>query len=599
MIVPSFDASSHAASEERIPAVTTDIWGDSFNDRVPRTSAGTMTVSEMALSHVLTNVLVLSSTSGLRLALQEWGYTTIQSVLEMTEETRQSLTYPVSGMYGRRIKEDVNPCEKGLINALKGYVAYSEECMGQPVNPEDWLMVTEEEFDMYHGSTHMMFFDPRRPRTGLHPTATATATSVSATIQSTVGQVPPEVLDIRLGIKHVPKKRKTTVAAFRARITRPSRCEYPGSLSTGRPLDRCQPHVHEYDVYPDCNMGSCHDGVDGHMCDSYLDFNMGSNDDSAVDYPDTSSPLKPEPELMEPELESEPEAEAEPGDVHVYDLYPDFNMGSDDDGVEYPDTSSQEPESEPEPEPEPEPEEGTGVDPEPEQEPMLEPEPQVEDQYLEIGTTQPRHSFPTVLVVQPTMMSPTGSCTYGESNQQECVRGTDICQVNTCDMFDESLVEHDGIGGLVGLDMCDLMKSPYLAGHVKGILGNHQAIRPCMTDHKYGILIPLKPDQRDPKSIIAPQLQCVDFSFLVDTYGEQWHNCVLQSTVIVKVPVQDHEYPTVLATSLVLKHVKFKDLTCDTYCDVMGHHHAPPFMGKCSDGDPSYMSNMADIRYCL
>ena len=73
----------------------------------------------------------------------------------------------------------------------------------------------------------------------------------------------------------MPKKRKTTVAAFRARITRPSRCEYPGSLSTGstrpgRPLDRCQPHVHEYDVYSDCNVGSHHDGVDGHIQDSYL-----------------------------------------------------------------------------------------------------------------------------------------------------------------------------------------------------------------------------------------------------------------------------------------------------------------------------------------
>ena len=67
-------------------------------------------------------------------------------------------------------------------------------------------------------------------------------------------------------------------------------------------------------------------------------------------------------------------------------------------------------------------------------------------------------------------------------------------------------------------------------------------------------------------------------------------------TVIATVPVQDQEYPTVLAASLVLKHVRFKELTCDAHCDVMRHHHEPPYyMGQYLDGDPNYRSNMSFI----
>jgi len=162
--------------------------------------------------------------------------------------------------------------------------------------------------------------------------------------------------------------------------------------------------------------------------------------------------------------------------------------------VEYPDALSPAPESVPEPEPEPKPE--SEPEPEPEQEPesesepMMEPEPQAENQYLEIGTTQPKPSFPTA-PVQP-MMSTTRSCTYGKSNQQ-CDRGMNICPVNTCDVF----VEHGGIRGLVGMGTQILTKSSYPTSHIQGILGNHQAIRPCMVDHKYDICVPMKPDQCD------------------------------------------------------------------------------------------------------
>jgi hypothetical protein len=84
--------------------------------------------------------------------------------------------------------------EEGLLNALKGFAAYTEARIGRPLTPEDWLAVTEDEFDEYQGSSNLIFFDPSRPAAGLPP-------AVTATLQSTVGQVAPEVLAFKRGIK--------------------------------------------------------------------------------------------------------------------------------------------------------------------------------------------------------------------------------------------------------------------------------------------------------------------------------------------------------------------------------------------------------------
>ena len=150
--------------------------------------------SEDALAHVLDNVFVLSKDSGLRQALQKGGFKKIQSVLTMSNAILSTLTYKGKDANGKPADLPVLPSEQGLINALKGFVAYSEAHMGRPLTPDDWLAVTEELFDEYQGSSHLIFFDPSKPSAGLPPT-------VSAALQTTVGQVAPEVLAFKRGIK--------------------------------------------------------------------------------------------------------------------------------------------------------------------------------------------------------------------------------------------------------------------------------------------------------------------------------------------------------------------------------------------------------------
>ena len=150
--------------------------------------------SEEALTHILDDVFVLPADSGLRLALQRGGFRKIQSVLSITTAMMSSLVY-------KGKDEDGNPAdlplllnEEGLLNALKGFAAHMEAHLGRPLTPDDWLAVTEEEFDDYQGSSNLIFFDPSRPAAGLPPT-------VAATLQSTIGQVAPEVLAFKRGIK--------------------------------------------------------------------------------------------------------------------------------------------------------------------------------------------------------------------------------------------------------------------------------------------------------------------------------------------------------------------------------------------------------------
>ena len=241
--------------------------------------------SEAALIHILDNVFVLAKDSSLRQALQQGGYKRIQGVVGISNTTLASLTYKGKDASNKAVELPILLREQGLINALKGYAVYTEARMGRPLKPKDWLMITEEAFDEYQGTSHMIFFDPSRPPARLPP-------AVTATVQSTIGQVAPEVLDI----KRVTK-RATTVAAFRARMTGAQRhkSDSEPQHSIQHPLSNAAKEVIPTSNSPGSHPGCCQ--VDVHMYNSYPDFNMGSDDDGVgVEYPDTSSPPEPEPE---------------------------------------------------------------------------------------------------------------------------------------------------------------------------------------------------------------------------------------------------------------------------------------------------------------
>ncbi len=105
------------------------------------------TASEEALVHILDNVFVLARDSSLRQALQKGGFKKIQSVLQMPNTMLASLTYKGKDAHGKATDLPIVPCEQMLINALKGFAAYSEAHRGRPLTPDDWLAVTEESFD--------------------------------------------------------------------------------------------------------------------------------------------------------------------------------------------------------------------------------------------------------------------------------------------------------------------------------------------------------------------------------------------------------------------------------------------------------------------
>ena len=150
--------------------------------------------SEEALAHILDQVFALPKDSSLRQALQKGGFKKIQSVLTMSHTVLTSLTYRGKDGTGKLADLPILPSELGLINALKGYAAFQEAHMKRPLTPDDWLTVTEASFDDYQGSSHLIFFDPSRPSAGLPPT-------VSATLQTNIGQVAQEVLAFKRGIK--------------------------------------------------------------------------------------------------------------------------------------------------------------------------------------------------------------------------------------------------------------------------------------------------------------------------------------------------------------------------------------------------------------
>ena len=140
--------------------------------------------------------------------------------------------------------------------------------------------------------------------------------------------------------------------------------------------------------------------------------------------------------------------------VHTHDVYPDHNMGSDYDGVDSPDTTTEIAH------------EVSGAD--------------NSDQYLAMATK--RNSKPSSPATLQHMMSPSNARGEPSSNDSKrSVNNTRI--VSTCVItynvskhkrsFGESLVDRGANGGLAGVDMRVITTSPYRSVHVEGI-DNHQ-----------------------------------------------------------------------------------------------------------------------------
>jgi hypothetical protein len=156
--------------------------------------------SAQALEHVLDNVLGLRLTSGLRLALEGDGYVKLSTVLAITQDHINSLSYyeiddlddagvPI------RPPRGISLAERGMLESLKGYAVHHQARLGRTLTPREWMEVTEDDFDDYQSSADRIFFDPSRPAAGLSP---GTAAVVK---QTTVAQVAQEVQSFKRGIK--------------------------------------------------------------------------------------------------------------------------------------------------------------------------------------------------------------------------------------------------------------------------------------------------------------------------------------------------------------------------------------------------------------
>lgn len=155
----------------------------------------TKTPSQLALLHVLDVVLVLGNQSGLRLALQAAGYIKIQSVLSMSEQNMSALTYKTKDSTNKVLTHHLALNDISTLEALKGFAVYKEAHIKRLLTPDDWLDVTEDEFDAYQGSSHLIFFNPNKPAANPPPGALA------AVVQTQIGNVAPDVLAFRRGIR--------------------------------------------------------------------------------------------------------------------------------------------------------------------------------------------------------------------------------------------------------------------------------------------------------------------------------------------------------------------------------------------------------------
>ena len=110
--------------------------------------------SVLALEHVLDHVFALSSTSGLRLALDEGGYRKISSVLAMSPSDIAALSYTPrdSNLQATGPPRQPNRMELGLLDSLKGFAVHHQTRLNRTFAPREWMVVTEEEFEEYQCS---------------------------------------------------------------------------------------------------------------------------------------------------------------------------------------------------------------------------------------------------------------------------------------------------------------------------------------------------------------------------------------------------------------------------------------------------------------
>lgn len=135
-------------------------------------STGSNGMSQEALRHVLDNVLCLPRDSGIRLSLQAAGCVKIQQVVSMSPANIKALSYKT-----RAVNTSINMglliCEEETLQALQGFARYKRDHLGRRLTPDDWLEVTEDEFDEYQGSADFLL--PSTPPTpvafGGHSTA--------------------------------------------------------------------------------------------------------------------------------------------------------------------------------------------------------------------------------------------------------------------------------------------------------------------------------------------------------------------------------------------------------------------------------------------
>jgi hypothetical protein len=114
--------------------------------------------SQVALDHILKNVLVLTDDSPLIKALNEEGYTDIEDVITISQADMDLLSYSMPSDPHDPASPSVNvPVPKHLKSKLKllqHYVAH-RVIQGNPLS-NDWISLTEEEFNIYRTTSAIL-----------------------------------------------------------------------------------------------------------------------------------------------------------------------------------------------------------------------------------------------------------------------------------------------------------------------------------------------------------------------------------------------------------------------------------------------------------
>ena len=157
----------------------------------PTMPSGSPSVSPQdALKHVLKHVLGLPDQSGIRLSLNAAGFTKIGQVISMSTSTISLLAYKTK-VGGVNINVQLLLSEEETLIALQGFASFRENQLGRPFTPDDWVTVTEGEFDTYQGSFHGKLTPP--PTTPMPGVGTPLSTPGYAT--TTSSQAPLSAVD--------------------------------------------------------------------------------------------------------------------------------------------------------------------------------------------------------------------------------------------------------------------------------------------------------------------------------------------------------------------------------------------------------------------